>query len=738
MSTIRENELKLELLSSAGMNPWAQHDSSSRAQMFAGHLSQALVIDGASPRRCQTGIEREFGKCTFSIKMPCDAEIIKVIDKFPRTLGQGSIRENPMSVIVYEDSETKKVGIVTVRHFHCKHQHFGFRYKFRPSVMNRLVPGATIAAGTILADSPAVDEKGNYSIATEAEVVFLSIPGVIEDGVVISKSYAKKLTTRGYETRVASWGSKQYPLNLYGNENEYKPFPDIGERVAEDGLLFAIRDYDPLLAPLEMTPAALRQVDHTFDDRTYVEFPNARVVDVNVLHDVRNNVPPTPVGMDAQTRKYYAAQYKFYESLLAVYDDLRRRRKDSLQITPEFQRLLREARFYTQEPGKLRATPMVQRQPLDDWRVEITFEYEIAADVGFKLTDMHGGKGIVCAVWDDEDMPIDRHGNRADCIMDGDSTIKRMNVGRLYEQYINATSRHVSREVRQWMDNPTQENIDAAWQRVTDYYRIVSPRMFDLITGPSYKAQPRFHLEALAKDGIYLYLPTDNPAYSPDIIEQLRTQFPIGIGPVSYRGRSGNMVETEIPALIGSLYVMLLEKTGGDWSAVSSAKLQHFGIPARMTRHDKYALPGRANPVRILGESEVRLLAATVGGDMTAELLENSNCPQAHKQIVATILRSENPSSIPDVIDRNIVPRGGSRSLIYVNHALQCAGVEFYRQTSTEMGPVTYPPDPNVILERTKKRAERQKKSKLADADETIDLDLETEEEPEVLDFSDD
>ena len=703
MTKVPDNELRVDLLASVGVNPWAQHDSAPRVQMLAGHLSQALVIAGASPRRCQTGIERQFGRFTFNIKMPANAEIIRVYEQYPRTIDRNAIRENPRTAVIYEDIETKEVGILMIPRYHCKHQHFGFRYKFKPQAMSRLIPGDHIAKGTILADSPAVDDMGNYSLGLETEVALMSIPGIIEDGVVISESYARKLTTKGFESRVASWGTKYYPLNLYGTDEEYKPFPDIGDTIREDGLLFALRPYDPLLAPIEMTPKALREPDHTFDKLIYAE-KGARVIDVSVRHEVKNGPPPTPIGMEVQTQRYYAAQLKFYRNIIELYNDLRRRRKDSLRITPEFHRTLVEALIYCQEPGKNRATQMYQRQPLDDWRVEVTFEYDVLPTTGFKLTDLHGGKGVVCDVWKDEEMPVDMEGNRADCVMDGEATIKRMNLGRLYEQCINATSRHVTNQVRLWMSEMTNESIAMAWAYVLGYYKIVSPRMYDLITGPSYTEQPRGHLEAIVKHGVYLYLPTDNPAYSPDIIEQLRVSYPINIGPVQYRGRSGRYVTTVSPVLIGSLYVILLEKTDGDWSAVSSARLQHFGIPARMTKNDKYSLPGRANPVRVTGESEDRLLVAVIGGEATAEILEMSNSPALHQSIVAKILEADQPTNIPLIIDRSVAPKGGSRSRLYVDHALQCAGIELYYVPDNETVPVIYRPDPDAILDVSRRR----------------------------------
>lgn len=292
-------------------------------------------------------------------------------------------------------------------------------------------------------------------------------------------------------------------------------------------------------------------------------------------------------------------------------------------------------------------------------------------------------------------MPVDINGNRADLIMDGDSTVKRMNVARMYEQYINASSRDLTEEIRkafgydktmpptnqikQLSSDASKEKLyDKTFKRLVRYYEIISPMMSEKVMNLAKdKSYYKYHVNEILKDGIYIWLPTNNPVNPIDIVKGLKAEFPITISPVTYRGRSGNVVTTVSPILIGSMYIMLLEKTGADWSAVNSAKLQHFGIPAKLTNADKYSTPARGNPVRILGESEVRLFCSAVGGDTTAEILDQSNNPAAHKAIVANILRAEKPTNIVNVIDRKEVPRGKSRALVYMKHILQCAGIEF-------------------------------------------------------------
>lgn len=686
------NELRMDLLASSALNPWPGHDSSSRVQMFNSHLGQHLQIVGCTKRRCITGAERRYGEFTISVKMPCNAEIVRVIPRYSTSVGLGGIKENPVDVVIYQDVEAQQFGIIEVPRHHCNHQHFGIKYKHSNAYNTLMYPGAHVPKDTILADSPSIDVQGNYRYGRECEVLLASVPPVIEDGVVARRGVLKEFISKGIETRTGSWGKNRYPLNLYGDDTTYKPFPDIGDRVREDGLLFALRSYDELLGPIEMTPAALREPDYTFDKLMYAE-PGARIIDVQVRHDDKVNNPPTPVGMEVQTARYNNASRQFYQTLEEEYRKLRRDWKDKLVITPAFHRLLVEGESELDDITNNKVIRTYRRNPLDDWRVQITFEYDVVPTIGFKLTGCHGDKGVICDIWEDAAMPRDQWGNVADFIMDGDSTIKRMNLGRLYEQYYNACSREVTRQVRERFGirpdmlgsvaqlqqalSAGRDQIDETYSWLLDYYQTISPRMAE--TARLKSIDPFEHVYSVVRDGVYLWIPTDNPVESVDVVRQLRKRFPYLEGPVTYTGYSGVEKTTRSKFIIGSLYIMLLEKTGGDWSGVASAKLQHFGIPAKLTNNDKHSAPGRGSPIRILGEAECRLFAAVVGGDVTAEILDQSNNPTSHKYILNTILKAEYPTAIPKIIDRVEVPRGNSRTLVFIRHIMECSGLKFVR-----------------------------------------------------------
>ena len=217
------NQLYRELLGVVGLNPWAGHDSSSRQQMFASHLSQALVISGSTERFCQTGMEREYGKYTFSIKVPGDAdkkggiEIIKILERYPAKIGADTIRHNPQTLIIYEDIHTKEIGVINIPTYCSYHQYFGFEYKAKKALSEVRV-GAAIQAGTILLDSPSITDDGGYKYGAECNMAFMSIPGVSEDGIIIRKEALKRFSFKTYENRTVEWGNKRFPLNLYGDQ----------------------------------------------------------------------------------------------------------------------------------------------------------------------------------------------------------------------------------------------------------------------------------------------------------------------------------------------------------------------------------------------------------------------------------------------------------------------------------------------------------------------------------------
>lgn len=712
------NELSAKWLGACGLNPFHIYDSSSRLQMFSQHLGQMLVIKGRTSRQLQTGMERQYGRFTYKIDMPCNGKILDIIPRYRPTMGANSVlnneKDNPQVIVVYENDETREIGIIDLASWCSNHQYFGFKYRECPG-KDMLQINAYIPKGTVFYDSPAINDDGDYAFGTQANVAFMSHPATSEDGIAVSDKFLKRLGFSTFETRTVEYGKKRFALNLYCDRDEngkplnYKPFPDIGDMIRDDGLLMALRDYEPSeLAIVEQNIYACAQVDYTFDHTVYANGAGGRVIDIKIHHDDADR-NMAGVHMDAQPQKYDQARRVFYQRVLDLYLGLKRRQGEFLRITPQFHQLVVQAQSVMTEGGKQRVTKLYRKAPLDTYRVEFVIQYDFMPNMGGKITDCHGGKGVLCQILPHEQMPRDQDGNIADIIMDGNATINRANPGRLFEQYYNAAARDVWKRLSAMLgvdpvhERPIEtlvkiqklpaEPFGAAWDYLYNFYQIISPQMCrwwdeglmgqskqEYLTDALHRGMTKFEGEVTVH-GLGLHVPTDHQNSAQDVVDTLEKlpQYRPIYGPVTYVGNSGNRVTTVKPVRVGGVYVILLEKTGDDWSAVSSGKLQLFGVLSQLTKNDKYSRPARNQSVRVEGEGEIRIDLANCDEAHTAEIMDRNNNPLAHQVMNRGLLEADKPGNIDCLVDRNQIPYGGSKALQLFKHMCEVSGfkIEF-------------------------------------------------------------
>lgn len=704
---IEKPEISLELTSISGLQGKKRGVSSPRDAMFTGNTGQFVVIDGATRRRHKTMAEYVFGEATFKIAFPVDAEIIRVIHRFPKTFGEDSIAYNPRTIIIYKNHHTHEIDILDVVEYHTLHQHYGFEYKRNEAIWEQLNPGVEVPAGTVLSDSPNVLEDGDYTFGIEVPTILDSGPPGSEDGFQISTWLVDQIVPTGFGKRTIGFGSKQMPINLRGGNNKFQIFADIGEQISETGLVFAGRRFDELLSPVMLSPQALQTVDGLYDNRVYGE-RGATVVDVVVERNTAIAGSSLPVGMDEQLYKYYNADKLFYTTILDEYKALRYRQKN-LVISEEFQTLVVEAiarvgkeyfRTNKQDDFGFAANKVNMAwcgMPLDEWMVTITYRYKARPNVGVKLTDTHGAKGVVCKVTPTEDMPIDENGNRCHLRGFDGANVNRLNPSRPYEQYFKAAERDLVQRMRLQLgftrhkvdidrleDMADDPRNDSLFQKLHDdllgYYDIVYPLMRPKIESAEY-AEIRLHkyehLLNVIVNGIYAVDPPDNPIDYPTALREVKNKYPAEITHVSWKGLDGTTKTSVAPVLIGDLLFMALEKTAEAWSAVASAKYQHFGTNARLTNFDKYSAPGRLQPTKFFGEAENRLIAATCGPDFLAHMVDMNSNPTVHREAKRNQLESPTPTNMDFCFDRKDFPIGGHRPVQFTKHIFQCSGKRF-------------------------------------------------------------
>lgn len=288
-------------------------------------------------------------------------------------------------------------------------------------------------------------------------------------------------------------------------------------------------------------------------------------------------------------------------------------------------------------------------------------------------------------------MPVDADGRRADIVRDPISVSNRMNLGGPYEMMINSTSSCIVRRLIQAfggdpnispMAIATHPYFEEAKRQILRFYELTSPRTHYWFTNGLYTKPFENHISHVLKegsviDGIDVYYPTDNEVYQILMTKLLQKEFNPTYGPVSYIGFSGQRKTTKYKVRIGSMYIILLEKTGDGWTASSSGRLQNFGVLGQLTAKDKYSQPSRFQSIRVNGETEVRIDRSYVGPYITAEIFDRNNSIATHQCVVNSIFNAENPSNIPVAVDRNEIPYGNPRPNQLVKHLALCGGWKF-------------------------------------------------------------
>ena len=383
-----KTEVRTELLGIAATQPFVNYNSPARQQMYTNsHLSQKVVTAGISESFISTPMDSVLADSTFGIRMPATGLILDKIPRYPDNNIGDEIASNPETIVLFENVADKELGMLRVTNHKSFHAYFG--YPLIPTKdAARIIPSAVIEEDTVLFDSPGRSPTGRYMSGVMLNTALFSHPATAEDGLVISRDVLPALRFKRYEQRTVEWGEKTFPLNLYGTNEIYKVMPDIGEYVRQDGLLCATRDSNKRLSPVDISVNGAQRVDYTNDNLTYAKGKGGKIVDivVTVNYDYESKGLSQ---MSQQLRKYIEARKRFNKNLIDKYFAIKRNRP-GLTVSRELHRALQSAMV---EVGhdKQRFQKVFKKVAIDHIRVDFIIEYEVEPNIGYKLTECHGG-----------------------------------------------------------------------------------------------------------------------------------------------------------------------------------------------------------------------------------------------------------------------------------------------------------------------------------------------------------
>lgn len=668
-------------------SPMAAHISSQRGAMVGRNTPQAMIVDGCEVARIQSGYETKYGHyCINPAERDHDVQILEIIPKFTSISNEsGNMIRNPESIIIYLDVEADEptVGYFTVPDYIFLHSKFG--YLTKKINMNQLAPNNFIPKSMEFVQAPNHDDE-LYKLGVNANVIYMPLWGTTNDAFVISERLRKKLDYTEINQTTVVVGLNNIPLNLYGDENNYKAFPDIGETVRDDGVIFAMREYNNNSLIADITSDSLREL--SVHDDQYKADAGATILDVNIFtnknrfNDLRADKRDNGLtGTYAQFVRYQTSLNACYTAIIDCYNKY----KDQYALSPGFRSLVKQSMCWCYNDKFKDLSLYCKKDPIDLIYITLTYGIKHHIAKGYKITSRDGAKGVVGEIWKTEDMPSYQNGSEtvyADLVITGESPFNRLNSSQNYEQFINYASDVV---VQRCKDNviPHEQQYDYI-MRFIGLIRPLNEEFYREYVD-AYGSKEEFLTECKFK-GLYHIIPPFTENITPEMILRVKKEYDIHQVPITYYqyDENGNRYPVTIKekTIIGSKYIMLLGKLPQDaLSAIEYGYVSQFNLPVKPTNNSikQQSTFGRT-PGRY-GEDETAVLTMSLGAKTVCRLLGlNSNCPTAQKMLKNHLLKDPYPTRLDhiEMSDDDVINQANNVKLFA--HMFAAAGYQLLQE----------------------------------------------------------
>lgn len=689
----QRTEIKPEFLGISAINSMIANVSSPRSTMDSSHWSGRPSLLSPDESIIKSGIEYELGK---TINHPTAAQDCVVKAIIPRYREYNYAPPEVTLIVEYDRGNELFIDIIRAPAYASTHNVFGYRLNYTDALQN-LQYNSPLPKDTVLAAADSYGPDGSYMYGLNANIALMSHPSVSDDGYVISESFAKRAQMFGVTKRIINLTKNTIPVNVNGDKDHFKFIPDIGDMVRADGLLCAVRERNDWFSISDLNTRNLCEPDMTFDTLTYVS-PGSRILDVKVI---RGNYAKSEFSskmteqLDHQAEMYinYCRNvFQKYEQIIqekkAIYGSL-----DRIRTTGPCHRHVTDCGILVRHADSGRNKLCYRKLPIDQYRVEVTISTVITPGIGSKLTDRHAAKGVSCLILPDDQMPYDKNGVRVDVIADPNSTVSRMNTGRVYEHYLGAASRdnwakisalYTPKYGSPFVQALSDEEVEHTRQHLLGFYTTINSESQEFVQNTTTSEFRQFLHECENLKHLKIFYPPDNENNITEVIMGLEASpYAPLCDTLTYKDRNGVLRTTVEKIRVGVMYMMFLEKIANNHSAVSSSKVNNFGFPVKGTNLDKFRYPHSLTPTKLPAETEKRIFAAFLKPDCPIEIQDLAMNTNSHKTLYRHTLESGKIFDTEYDINRNNTPYGYTNSLQILHHLFIATGFDFVHQSDT-------------------------------------------------------
>ncbi|MGL6099402.1 MAG: hypothetical protein ACRC0G_07240 [Fusobacteriaceae bacterium] len=589
-----------KILGRGGVLVFGSTMSSSRGILSTSQIEQAETLLEPEKARVFTGYEKEYGSYSNGyLKIDEDLEVISKISKFP---------EYPdMSYILLVRNNDGIFDIIKKNQYEDLSENYCYKYK--TEVIDSLVPGDVVAKDTILYKSTSFDEDMNWRYGVNLRTVYLCDVRTTEDAFLISEEAAAKFKSPKKDNFEVVVNDNDILLNLYGNVNKYKSFPDIGEevkrklvcgkrRIVNDEILFSL--------------SADRLMEATEEDENYVSHQNAIMTDINIYcNKDMNFMEETWMSMEEsdpnyQIYKYYTNQVRYHREIVKTLEKVAENNRENCSHDLKFELK------YTKDlisGGKFEKNDNVYSNMIIEFKLVSIHEL----GTGGKMVGRFGDKGVISKIMPTELMPkiklIDGTMVPVDIVANTYGVPNRTNLGQLFEVEVGMRSDQI-------MYHMNTMNNDKVFELFVDFVTHINPLQSELIKAHVAGWSDIDKVDFMKDINVNEYIPTRvSPFWESlglDLLEELDKMLleKYGITIVKYELHNfqfGRWIKSRRTIVSGHKYFMKLKHCPeSKFSARSSGFINPRGLPNKSRSNKQNKALYSNTPVRF-GNQEIML-----------------------------------------------------------------------------------------------------------------------------------
>ncbi len=395
------------------MVPFLEHNDQTRLQMSASQMRQSIMLKEFDQPMIKSGCENLYTDYTQFIKKSKKNGIVVYVD-------------NKFIILIYDD---KEVDIFNIEYRKI--------YTENLDLFNVYVKqGDKVKKGDILAESNFCKD-GSINIGKNLLTAVMVYYGYnYEDGIIISDRLIKEGLMTSVHYKDLSFRIPENKLLLSLNKEEYKPLPDP-EDFIKTGNPYAILKNIPD-NPLEFNGIFEEKIELLVKKDLWI-------TEVNIYaNNWNDSIPEYKNWIENKIQEQHDSESKL-QGILEEY------------IPKEkFIRFIRQ-----QQLDKFSSTGKykIKGEIIDGIHVEMYGMFFRQIQVGDKIGNRHGNKGVISQIVEHKKMPKLKDGRHVDICINPLGIISRMNIGQLYELHLGMSLWDLKQKLYKKIKNNSQEEV---------------------------------------------------------------------------------------------------------------------------------------------------------------------------------------------------------------------------------------------------------------------------------------